>query len=89
MAKNVVKIWSYSDSGPDDEPRLLGQVCLVDGKIRFEGMSEKLKRVMEEGIAGPNLDTLGLVFPKDGRAFLEALPWEFSGSMVRAELVEE
>lgn len=89
MAKNLVKLWGYADVEADDEPRLLGEVRLVDGKIRFEGVRAKLLGILKEGLQNKDLDTRGLVFPQDGRAYLEALPWEFSGSMVRAELVDE
>ena len=87
MAKNLANIWSYSGTG--DEPRLLGRVRFVDGAVRFEQMSAKLKATLERGIAAPDFNARGIVRPSDGRAFMDALPEEFNGSAVRAELVEE
>ncbi|MDZ4286946.1 MAG: hypothetical protein U0984_03255 [Prosthecobacter sp.] len=43
-------------------------------------------RMEEDGIVEPGK---GLIFPKDGRAFIQGLPREFSGSRARARLVAE
>ena len=86
MAKNLANIWSYAG----DEPILRGKVRLVDGTIRFEGFSAKYLQSFHRGIVSPVIrNPRGKVFPSAGRPFLDALPFAFSGSMVRAELVEE
>ena len=80
MAHDSVEIWSYEEG----TTKLLGRVRLVDGTIRFQGLTRKQVTIMHEGIAGIEQR---LVFPSEGQAFLDALPIEFSGYL-RARFVD-
>ena len=68
---------------------VIGRVRLVHGEIKLEGVPPKLKAAFNDGIAGKDFNERGVVFPKDGRAFLDALPFEFSGSIVRARFADD
>ncbi|HEU01790.1 hypothetical protein LCGC14_0519150 [marine sediment metagenome] len=87
MAGNVVEIWRLTEDTGED--RLDGRVRLVDGRIRFEGLSETfVANLHEDGILGKHADR-GEVFPKDGRKFLDALPFEFFSAYLRAVFADE
>ena len=88
MARNVVEIWS-SEDGFDAPEHLDGLVRLVNGRIRFEGLSKVfVGHLINDGILGEDAYA-GVVFPKDGRKFLDALRFEFSGSFLRAKFADD
>ncbi len=53
---------------------------LVDGRITFSGFDRRFVQILHEGVAGIEQR---LVFPSEGRVFLNALAVEFSGSYMR------
>jgi len=67
---------------------LMGRVEFVNNKIQFSGLPDRFVKILHEGIIAPPIKE-GRLYPKDGLLFLEGLPYEFSGSYVRASKVRE
>jgi hypothetical protein len=64
----------------------IGEVIYDGEKVHFEGLPSKMvKNLIEKGVW--MTPKKGPFFPKDGRIFLEALRYEYSGSYLRASRV--
>ena len=63
----------------------IGRVIFIekDG-ISFEGLSENMIESLKEGVILKGKEGMKKIFPKDGARFLEALPYVFTGSYLRA-----
>ena len=78
-----VQFWKLDE---DAKQTYIGRVVLRAGKIEFDGFSEHWIRLLNRKIIDP--EDSQEVGPENGLKYLNALPWIFSGTMLRASKVQ-
>lgn len=77
---------NFRSWGGDNDGKVVGAIALLDtGKLYFD---ERAKVLLADTPTIIEPDTLEPLTAKDGERFLRALPYNFSGSYFRAEIVE-
>ena len=83
MKAYVVRFFKTTEEGSEET----GTVRLEGEKFRCTGsVIERLGRWKKDGIS---FDGKGPLYPSDGKAFLELLPYVYSGSYTRATQPQE